>query len=176
MPTNSELLKLTEEGKQAFQAGQYEVAAGIFTKTVQGYATLNDQANMAEQKNNLSVALLKMGKPQEALDAARGTEDIFSATRDLKRQGMAVGNEAAALEGLNRLDEALSAYERSAALFAEAGEGDLRSMVLKAAAGIKFRKGKMTESAFKMIGSLEAKEKPSLFERLLKFLLHFVQK
>jgi hypothetical protein len=89
---------------------------------------------------------------------------------------MAVGNQAAALEGLKRWDEALAAYERSAAIFAEAGEGELRSMVLKSAAAIKLRRGQIGDSAIKMIGSLEAKEKPSFLERALKFLLRFAQR
>jgi hypothetical protein len=89
---------------------------------------------------------------------------------------MAVGNRAAALEVLKRWDDAFAAYEQSAALFAEAGEGDLRAMVLQSAAAIKLRRGKVADSAFKMIGSLEAKQKPSIFERVLKSLLHFVQR
>ena len=36
---------------------------------VQGYVALDDAVNAAEQKNNLSVTLLKLGRPQEALDA-----------------------------------------------------------------------------------------------------------
>ena len=176
MATESELQKLTQDGKLAFEAGNYESAAEMFETSAQGYASLNDQVNAAELKNNKSVALLKMGKAQDSLNAALGTPEIFAHAGDLKRQGMAVGNQAAALEALKRYDEALAAYEKSAGLFAEAGEGDLRSMVLKAAAGIKLKRGKVTDSAIKMIGSLEAKEKPSLFDRILKFLLRFVQR
>ena len=176
MATVSEIQKLSENGKQAFEAGEYESAADLFENAAQGYAFLNDPVNAAELKNNKSVALLKMGKAQEALDAVLGTQEIFAKAGDLKRQGMAVGNQAAALEALNRYDEAYSAYEESAGIFAEAGEGDLRAMVLKAAAGIKFKRGKVSESAFKMIGSLEAKDKPSVFERILKFILRFIQK
>ncbi len=176
MATEIELRKLTEDGKLAFQDGQYESAAGMFDAAAHGYAALKDDLNTAELKNDLSVALLKLGKSQEALDAAGGTEEIFARAHDLKRQGMAAGNEAAALEALKRFDEALAAYERSAGLFAEAGEGDLRSMVLKSAAGIKFKRGKVANSAFKMIGSLEAKDKPSIFERILRFLLRFIQR
>jgi tetratricopeptide (TPR) repeat protein len=176
MATESELRKMTENGKLAFEAGNYESAAAVFEISAQGYASLNDQVNTAEMKNNKSVALLKMGKAQDALDAALGTQEIFAYAGDLKRQGMAVGNQAAALEALKRFDEAVAAYEESAGLFAEAGEGDLRSMVLKASAGIKLKRGKVTDSAIKMIGSLEAKEKPSIFDRILKYLLRFVQR
>jgi tetratricopeptide (TPR) repeat protein len=176
MVTASDLTKLSEEGKESFNAGQYEAAAGMFDNAAQGYASLNDKVNAAEMKNNLSVALLKLGRGQAALDAALGTDQVFARAKDLRRQAMAVGNQAAALEALKRWDDAVAAYERSAELFAEGGEGDLRSMVLKSAAGIKLRRGKIGESATKMIGSLEAKDKPSIFERLLKFLLRVAQR
>ena len=172
----AELKKLTDDGKQAFEAGQYEPAAAMFDSAAQAYASLHDEVNAAEMQNNRSVALLKMGQAQAALDAVLGTEKVFAGTGDLKRQGMALGNQAAALEALKRWDAAVAAYEASAGLFGEAGEGELRSMVLKSSAAIKLRRGKIGESAIKMIGSLEAKEKPSLFERALKFLLHFAQR
>lgn len=176
MTTQAELQKLAETGKRAYEAGEYESAVSAFETATNGYTALNDALSAAEMKNNLSVALLQMGKAREALDAVLGTEQIFAHAHDLKRQGMAVGNQAAALESLQRFDEALAAYERSAQIFAEAGEGDLRAAVLKSAAALKLKRGKVAESAFKMIGSLEAKEKPSLFERLLKFLLRLVQR
>jgi tetratricopeptide (TPR) repeat protein len=176
MTTETELKKLAEDGKLAFEARQYQNAVSMFGNAAQGYASLHDDVNAAEMKNNLSVALLKTGQAQAAFDAARGTEEVFARASDLKRQGMVMGNQAAALEVLKRFDEALVAYERSAQFFAEAGEGDLRSMVLKSAAGIKLKRGQVTDSAFRMIGSLEAKDKPSIFERILKFLLRFVQR
>jgi hypothetical protein len=71
--------------------------------------------------NNLSVALLKLGRGQAALDAALGTEQVFAGAHDLRREGMAYGNQAAALEALKRWDDALAAYDRSAQLFGEAG-------------------------------------------------------
>ena len=176
MPTIEELKKLADTGKLDFEAGKYDSAAAIFENVANGYADLNDQPNAAEMKNNMSVALLQAGKAQAALDAALGTDQIFANIKDLKRQGIAVGNQAAALEALKRNEEAIAAYERSAQIFADAGEGDMRSLVLKSAAGIKLKSGKVAESAFKMIGSLEAKDKPSIFERILKFLLRFLQR
>ena len=176
MPTIEELKKLADAGKLDFEAGKYDSAAAIFGNAADGYATLNDQPNSAEMKNNMSVALLQAGKAQAALDAALGTDEVFANIHDLKRQGIAVGNQAAALEALKRNEEAIAAYERSAQIFADAGEGDMRSLVLKSAAGIKLKSGKVAESAFKMIGSLEAKDKPSIFERILKFFLRFLQR
>jgi tetratricopeptide (TPR) repeat protein len=168
--------QLDEKGKAAFQNGDFDEAADFFRQAVEGFALAQDNAAAAESKNNMSVALLQAGKAQEALDAALGTDAFFEGIKDVKRQAMALGNQAAALEALDRLDEAVTAYERSAELFTQAGEGDMRALVLKSAAAIKLKKGKVTEAAFKMIGSLDAKEHPGLFDRIMKFFLRLIKK
>jgi tetratricopeptide (TPR) repeat protein len=169
--TNDDPAKLAEEGKRAFQNRQFDQAADFFRRASEGYTL--DRAGLlaAEMQNNLSVALLQGDKPKEALEAVLGTDQIFAGANDLKRQGMALGNQAAALEALKRTDEALAAYERAAEIFNQVGEGDLRAMVKKSAAAIRLKRGQVGESALNMIGSIEAKEKPSFFERILKFLV-----
>ncbi len=171
MPTTTELQQLSDKGKKEFASKSYVTAAQAFETAAQGYAVLGDSLSSAEMKNNCSVALLKGGKPQEALEAALGTDLIFKQAKDKKRQAMALGNQAAALEELKRLDEALDLYGKSAELFAAAGEGELRSTVLKSAAAIKLKRGQVLDSGMKMIGSLEARDKPTFFERIMKYLL-----
>ena len=163
--------KLAEQGKKAFGSKKYNQAASAFTEAASVYEALDDALNAAEMKNNLSVALLQGGKAQESYDVVIGTDEVFAQAGDVKRQAMAFGNLAAALEALKRPDEALEAYERSAELFAEAGEGEMRSVVLQSAAAIKMKRGKMMDSALSMIGSVEATEKPNLIQKFLKFLL-----
>ena len=167
--------QIADQGKQAFESKNFIEAAELFRQAAEGFTAGNSALMAAEMMNNMSVALLQAGRAQEALNAALGTDQIFAEAKDIKRQGMAVGNQAAALEGLNRYDEAIAAFERSAELFAQAGEGDLRSMVMKSAAAIKLKTGKITDSAFKMMGSLDVKENPSFFERILKFILRFIK-
>ena len=127
--------------------------------------------NAAEQKNNLSVTLLKLGRAQEALQEVAGTDEVFAAAGDVRRQGMALNNQAAALQDLKRADEALAAYERSAHLLGEAGEGELRAIALKAAAAIHLRGGRLTESGLKMLGAMGSSLRPTLLERVLRSLL-----
>jgi tetratricopeptide (TPR) repeat protein len=167
----SEPQQLAEQGKQAFAAKQFDQAASFFTEAASAYEALDDTLNAAEMKNNLSVALLQAGNAQAAYDAAAGTDEIFAQADDLKRQAMAYGNQAAALEALKKLDQALEAYEKSAALFADAGETEMRSMVLQSAATIELRRGKVTDSALSMIGSVESTKKPNLLQRFLKLIL-----
>jgi tetratricopeptide (TPR) repeat protein len=171
MTTPTELLKIGETGKQAFNAGRYEAAVEAFRTAAEGYSRLGDSLNGAEQRNNLSVTLLKLRRPQEALEQAEGTDGVFGAAGDIKRQGMALNNCAAALQDLNRLDEALSSYERSAALLGDAGEGEARGVVLKAAAALQLRRGRLRDSGLNMLGALGSGPKPTFLERALKSLL-----
>ena len=172
-PTTKEPQEFEAEGKRAFAAGHYDEAARAFEQASRGFTLERDEVHAAEMDNNLSVALLKDNRPQEALEAAAGSDKIFGTAGDVKKQAMAVGNQAAALEALKRFDEALAHYERAAGLFAEADEGDLRAMVLKSAAASRLKQGKLTDSAMDMLGSLGATKTPSLLERFLKFLLRF---
>ena len=168
---NLEPQHLAEQGKQAFTAKDFDRAASFFTEAASAYEAQDDALNAAEMKNNLSVALLQAGDAKAAYEAATGTDLIFARAGNVERQAMAFGNQAAALEALKKLDQALEAYERSAALFAEAGETEMRSLVLQSAAAIKLRRGKMVDSALSMIGSVEATKKPTLPQRFLRFLL-----
>ena len=163
--------QLAEQGKQAFTAKQFDQAASCFTEAASAYETLGDPLNAAEMKNNLSVALLQAGNAQAAYEAAAGTDDVFAEVGDSKRQAMAYGNQASALEALKKFDQALEAYEKSAALFADAGETEMRSIVLQSAATIELRRGKVADSALSMIGSVESTKKPNLLQRFLKLIL-----
>ncbi|MEW5938967.1 MAG: hypothetical protein AB1750_04840, partial [Chloroflexota bacterium] len=161
------------EGKRRYAAKRYTQAADAFREASRGYSLGRDGLHAAEMDNNLSVTLLKMNRPQEALDAATGTDKIFEGAGDAKRQGMALGNQAAALDALKRYDESLALYERAAALFEQVKEGDLRAMVLKEAAAIRLKQGKLNAAGMEMLGSLASAEKPTLLQRFLKFLLRF---
>lgn len=146
----------------------------MFSEAAAKYQSASDACNAAEMHNNLSVALLKLGKAQEALDAVAGTDKIFEQAGDIRRQGMALGNQAAALEALGRLNEALQAYEHSAVLLAQAGENELRAIVLQSIAILKLRRGKWMEAAVSMIGAIETAPRPNLLQRLLRFLLRWL--
>ena len=164
-------IALAERGKQEYQKGSYLVAADIFLQAAQAYESTHDELNAAEMKNNQSVALLQAGKAKEALQATDGTEAIFEKAHDLKRQGIAISNRAAALEGLKKWNEALAEYDRAATLFEQVGEGDMHSIVRKAAAGINLKRGRISDSQMDVFDSLRLVEKPTLMQRIMKFLV-----
>ena len=171
----TEPAQLADKGKQAFANKRYDDAAEYFRQAAEGFTLGRAGLLAAEMRNNMSVALLQAGKPSEALEAALETDKVFAGAQDVKRQAMALGNQAAALEGLHRYEEAIEKYEHSADLFAKANDGDMRSLVMKSAAALKLKTGKITESAFKMMGAVDVKENPTLIERFMKFLMRFIK-
>jgi tetratricopeptide (TPR) repeat protein len=164
-------ISLADKGKQEYEKGNYAVAAEMFSQAAQAYASAQDELNAAEMKNNQSVALLQAGKAKEALQVTDGTEEIFQQAGDIKRQGLAVGNRAAALEGLKKWNEALAEYDRAASLLEQAGEGDMHSVVRKAAANLNLKRGRVTDSQMDVYDSLRLVEKPTLTQRIMKFLM-----
>ena len=165
------IVALAEKGKKEYEQGNYLAAADLFSQAAQAYTSMKDELNAAELKNNQSVALLQAGKAKEALQATDGTEDIFQKAGDIKRQGIAVSNRAAALEGLKKWNEALEEYDRAASLFEQVGEGDMHSTVRKAAANLNLKRGHITDSQMDVFDSLRLVEKPSLAQRIMKFFI-----
>lgn len=164
-------ISLADKAKQEYEQGNYSAAAEMFSQAAKAYSASKDELNAAEMKNNQSVALLQAGKAKEAFQATEGTEAIFEQAGDLKRQGVAVSNRAAALEGLKKWKEALAEYDRAASLLEQAGEGDMHSMVRKSAANLNLKLGRVSDSQMDVLDSLRLAEKPTLTQRILKFLI-----
>jgi tetratricopeptide (TPR) repeat protein len=164
-------ITLAEDGKKEYAKNNFKAAAALFAQAAQAYTSMQDELNAAEMKNNQSVALLQAGNAKGALQATDGTEAVFQKAGDIKRQGIAVSNRAAALEGLKKWQEALAEYDRAASLFEQIGEGDMHSIVRKAAANINLKRGRIVNSQMDVYDSLRLVEKPTLTQRILKFLI-----
>jgi tetratricopeptide (TPR) repeat protein len=168
---NTNPLALAGNGKTEYAKGNFKAAAVLFAQAAQAYASMQDELNAAEMKNNESVAWLQAGKANEALQATDGTEEIFLKAGDVKRQGIAVSNRAAALEALKKWQEALAEYDRAATLFEQCEEGDMHSIVRKAAANLNLKRGRINDSQMDVYDSLRLVEKPTLTQRIMKFLM-----
>jgi tetratricopeptide (TPR) repeat protein len=162
---------LAEEGKRLYANGEYLQAAEIFASAARAYAAQDDALTAAEMKNNQCVALLKGKQAQAALEAVADTEAVFAGAGDLRRQGMALANQAAVLESLKRRDEAADLYERAAGLLEQAGEDQMRADVMRSLSAIQARKGKGLDALIAMQDGLSGVKAPTLKQRILKQLL-----
>jgi tetratricopeptide (TPR) repeat protein len=164
-------MAFADQGKREYEKGNHRGAANFFRQAAEAFDSAHDPLNAAEMRNNQSVALLQAGRARDALQATEGTEAIFTNAGDLKRQGIAVSNRAAALEGLKLWKEALAEYERAASILEQAGEGDMHSMVRKASANIHLKLGHVNDTQMDIYDSLRLVEKPTFTQRLMKFLM-----
>ncbi|MHB0923174.1 MAG: tetratricopeptide repeat protein [Bellilinea sp.] len=167
---------LTNSAKAAFEKKNYSEAARIFLQVVQNIDPDQHPVEHAEARNNLSVALLKSGEPQSALDCVAGSDLIFAKHRLVNQQAMALGNAGAALTELRQFDEALEYYQRSAALFKDAGNTDMRGYVMREISSLQMKRGKQVESLFAMDAALQSRQKLSWQESLLKKLIKIVHR
>lgn len=161
----------TTLGEKAYKTGQYLQAAEHYAEAERQFAATGDPLKAAEMANNRSVALLQAGRPEDALTAAHGTDAIFAQGSDTFRQALAIGNQAAALEALNRTDEALKQYWECSNLLKQIGEKEYRATVLKSISALQIRTGKQFEALASMDAALENQKKLSIMERFLKKLL-----
>lgn len=163
--------QLAQEAQAAYQKQDYLTAARLFQAAAEGYLAAGDRLEHAEMANNCSVAHFKAGDAQSALDAAQGTEQVFASAGKTRQQAMALGNQAAALDKLKRLDEAISAYIQSADLLKVAGDDELRAYTMQSLSMLQLRKRKYLEAYATMRAGVMGIKKPNLRQRLLKTLI-----
>lgn len=165
------LTGLASRAEKAFHSGNYAESAALFQQAAARCLETGDEAKAAEYSNNRSVALLKSGDAQSALEAARGTDQVFLKAGDARRQALALGNQASALEALGKLDEALALFRQSADLLKQTGDKEARAYVLKSISALQVRTGHQLEALASMDAALENAPRLTLRERMLKKLL-----
>jgi len=168
--------QLDQEGKELYQKGEYLEAALLFSAAGKAYQAIDNSLMAAEMANNCSVAYLQAGDAQAALDVVVGTEHVFVAQSDLRRQGMALGNQASALDALGDVENASIFYQQSADILQQCGEQELRAHVLQSLSALQLKRGKQIDALYTMKDGLEGIEKPSLKQRILKKLLKLPMK
>lgn len=154
----------------AYRAESWHQAAEGFMQAASAYqATLNHE-KWAEMRNNACVAYLQDGDGEAALSAVEDTAQIFMDEGDQRRAAQAHGNRAAALEACGRLQEAEAAYREAAEGMRQAGDQEARSDTLKALAQLQLKRGRAMDAVASMGQELETRRRPSLGQRLLRWL------
>jgi len=168
--------ELAMEGKKAYERGDYIASARSFDAAANAYQSAGDELNAAEMLNNSSVAYLRIGDGEAALKAVEGTPSIFSDSGDLRRQGMSLGNLGAALEAVNRKDDARDVYQQSADILKQAGESQLRASVMQSLSVLQMRSGEQLEALATMQAGLDDLEHPSPKQNIVSKLLKLPSK
>ena len=89
-----EILSAEEQvahAREIYNKGDYKQAAHEFSVARKSFETQNLPIKVAEMANNQSVALLKSGNPQGALDIVLGTEIVFEKENERKAKVACMG-------------------------------------------------------------------------------------
>jgi hypothetical protein len=116
---------------------------------------------------------LLAGQAGDAFEELDGIEEYYNSIEDRRRQGITVGNQASALEALERIDEALTAYQRSADLLEESGDDQLRATVMQSLSTLQLRTGRKIQALVSMQQGIEGLKKPSPIQKMVKNLLQY---
>ena len=161
---------LARQAKSAYEKEDYAGAAQLFEQAAQAYDADGASLDSAEMKNNASVAWLQAKNAKHALAVLAGTVEIFDMAGDLRRQGLALGNEGAALEALNRNDEAAKKFVASAELLERSGDDQMRAEVMKALSALQVKTGKPVDAFISMQVGVAGVQNPTFKQRILKTL------
>lgn len=159
---------LKDQAFEAYKKKNFKAAAQLFSECITLLDGTQDILSAAEMRNNLSVVLLELKQPEEALSALQGTDQVFADAQDIKRQAMALGNTAAALQATGKLAEALTTYETSADLFKEIGEKEMRALTLKKISDLQLKTGKQYQALASLEAAYDQQEQKSAKEKVLK--------
>jgi tetratricopeptide (TPR) repeat protein len=163
--------EIADQAKKTYQAGDYMQAAQEFAEAASVFAGTGDALMAAEMKNNQSVALLLAGETQAALEAVEGTEKTFGAAEDFRRQGMALANQATALQALKQVKESIECFQRAGVALEKAGEGDLRADVMQQLSMLHLRRFKFYDAVLALQSGLAGVKNPNMRQRLMKKVL-----
>lgn len=170
----SELTELNDFSRRAaadYQAGRYAQAAALYLQAAQSADAAGDGLTAAEMRNNCSVARLQAGDAAGALEVVEGTDAIFDAAGDVRRQAMALGNCASALDDLKETARAETRYLAAIDLFERCGEKEMRALLLKRLSALQMRSGRQVQAMASMQSALDGEAKLAPREKLLKGLL-----
>ena len=174
MEVQNQEARLQTDAQNAYQAGDFRLAAENYAQAADILRQKGDLLTAAELNNNQSVALLRAGDAKAAWKACDGTDLVFGQAGDTHRQALALGNQAAALEGTKNWKEAIAKYEQSAMLFEKAGDKELLSLTLQSLSALQLKHHQQFDAMASMQGSLAAKPKLTAKDNILRRLIRLV--
>ena len=173
--TENKTTLLEDGAKDLYQAGKFQQAADGFSQAAAFYLDKGEKLLAAEMRNNQSVALLKSKKPRLALEAVQGTDQVFQEAGDLLKQGMALANQATALQEMGEKQRAIDDFNRAAEIFKQNGEKEMYLQTKQSISALKMKTRNVIGALFSMQEGLDELEKPNLRQKLLRSLLKIPQ-
>jgi tetratricopeptide (TPR) repeat protein len=151
-----------------YRDGDLNAAEAGFRTAQAAYTATGNDSKAAEMANNLCVVLVGLGRPQEALKAIEGTDQVFASAGDRLNAARTIGNRASALEAAGRLDEAADEYQGAIERFRAAGAAAEESSTWQALSKLHMRRGDAISAASAAQAALDTHPSPGPLRRLVR--------
>lgn len=169
--TQDKAASIVGQALKAYKDERFEEAVELFQSAKAAYATSGDLGKAAEMANNLSVTFIQLKDPAKALEVLEGSFEIFNEQGDLLKAAQALGNKAAAYEGLQNWQKAEALYREAANRFGDLNDQESQRYTLQALSRVRLRQGHAMEAVSTMQEALETGPKTSWHGRLAKKIL-----
>lgn len=163
--------ELKNAGLAHFRADRLADADAAFTAAAAAYAQAGQPGAAAEMRNNCAVTRLARADWAGAQAVLDGTPEVFQALGDHRRQGEALANQAAALDGAGAVEPAVARYLQAIDVLAAAGETETRAACHKKLSALQIKLGQQLQALASMRSGLRLSSELSAQERALKELL-----
>lgn len=171
-PSGTSMIQHHQEANAAFQQGDYQKAAEEFSLARQEYSQLKEDSLAAEMSSNQSVALLFAGYPELALEAAQQASSFFSHGNEKQKYGIALGNQASALDAMGKTQEAEAIYKEAADLLQESGDREDAAAALKKLSSFYLGRLLIAKSLVSYRSALDLSDKLSAWDKIFLSLMN----
>lgn len=168
--------KIITEAKSEWKKKKFVKSASWFERAAHAYLSSGNEIKSAEMANNASVAYVKAGKPELALNILDGIEDTFQKIGNQRQYAITIGNRGAAFEALGNHEDAVQHYRLSAEIFSGIGDDDLYTYSIQAISSIQLMDGHPIEALETMRRGLRSIQNRKRFQKFLKYILDIPMK
>jgi tetratricopeptide (TPR) repeat protein len=159
------------EAQEAYAAGDYLKSAHLFMEAEIRFSLIGEKIRAGEMANNASVSFLQAGESKKSLQVLDGYIDLFENLGEIRHLAFTLGNRAASLEALGRLEDASKDFHTAALLFSQIGEQELFTITKQSLSALQIRAGSPIEALATMKSGLSDPLQSGLKNRLLKKIL-----
>lgn len=163
--------ELQQEGLRLFQEGLYDEAARRLSEAMEHFAEDGREVEAGEMLNNIGIIRRKQSRWEEACAALEEAHRTFVRAEDKSREAQALGNLASVYASLKRREDAEKAWVTASSLFDELGDRQKQGDTMMALGLSLFKSGQRQEGLATYQAGMAMVEKPTLTQRLYKFLL-----
>lgn len=168
--------QLSEEGRRAYDRGEYETAVAAFGATRDVWRTMGDKRGEASALLDLGVAHQRMGNLADAQAAYEEARTLFEQIGDDTGRAKVLGNLAMLMKRRGAADQAESLLQEAADTFYTLGKEDYEADTLKVLAQVQLQRGAWMDALISYNRAISRQPNRTGKQKTIQFLMGFLMR